>query len=123
MLNTSILDYFGPLPDASDRLNTLKLVDDVGGDISALAFIVALRNAVAHGDGRNVKPVNRPNQLVGFEFSLSRPKNFPSWSSETQLNRSIMAQIAGKIAEVFYQKFQDQLQTQESDINSIEENE
>ena len=103
--DSSIEDFFGALPNASDRLNSLLLRSEDGQEISALSFVVALRNSVAHGDGRSVKPVNRPDQLVGFEFQLGNPKFFPSWSCNTQLNRSAMAQIAGRMVDVFCDRF------------------
>lgn len=123
LYHQTIEGFFGSLPSASDRLNTVQLKDTDENDISALAFIIALRNAVAHGDGRSVKPVNRPNQLVGFEFSLSNPKNFPQWSNETQLNRSAMAQIAGGMVEVFCDKFRGQHHSSLSDLELIGEGE
>lgn len=123
MFNETIEGFFGRLPNASGRLNSLQLQDSNGDDISALSFAIALRNAVAHGDGRKVKPVNRPNQLVGFEFRLSNPGNFPHWQSNTQLNRSAMAQIAGKLVEVFCASFRDTHRTTESELAAIGESE
>lgn len=115
--NATIEEFFGRLPNASGELNTLRLEDDDGRKISALAFIIALRNAAAHGDGRNVKPVNRPGQLVGFEFSLSNPNNnFPQWSCQTKLNRSAMAQISGKLVDVFCDGFRSQQRFSESHL-------
>lgn len=121
--NESIEGFFGKLPRASGNLNSVRLEDDCGSPISALSFLVALRNAVAHGDGRSVKPVNRPNQLVGFEFKLSSPRNFPKWSSVTQLNRRAQVQLAGKMADVFCEKFREQHSVTESDLVSIVESE
>ena len=121
MFNDTIEGYFGRLPNASGRLNTLQHKDGNEGDISALAFVIALRNAVAHGDGRKVKPVNRPNQLVGFEFSLSNPGNFPQWSCNTQLNRSAMAQIAGKMVNAFCASFRKQNKTPDAGPDAIRE--
>lgn len=121
MLGKSIEDFFGQLPKATEGLNILTTKDTVGENITALAFAVALRNAVAHGDGRQVKPVNRPNQLVGFEFSLKSPQNFPQWSCETQLNRSAMAQIAGKMAKVFCESFLKQKHLSASELSLIKE--
>lgn len=115
--------FFGKLPKATGNLNTLRLDDDDGNPISALAFLISLRHAVAHSDGRSVKPVNRPRQLVGFEFALSSPRYFPAWSSETQLNRSAQVQIAGKMVDVFCEKFRDQRTATESDLASIGESE
>ena len=102
---SSVEEFFGLLPNASGRLNSLLLQSEDGYEISALSFVIALRNSVAHGDGRSVKPVNRPGQLVGFEFQLANPKFFPSWSCNTQLNRSAMAQIAGKMVDAFCDRF------------------
>ena len=121
--NESIEGFFGKLPKASGDLNTLRLEDENGDLISALSFLVSLRNAVAHGDGRSVKPVNRPKQLVGFEFALSNPRYFPAWSSGTQLNRSAQVQIAGKMVDVFCEKFREQRTATESDLASIGESE
>ena len=123
MLNNTIESFFGRLPVASERLNSLNLKDSNGEDISALAFAIALRNAVAHGDGRKVKPVNRPKQLVGFEFRLLNPNNFPEWRSNTQLNRSAMAQIASKLADEFCASFRNRHLTQESNLVDIGESE
>lgn len=121
--NECIEGFFGKLPKATGNLNTLKLEDDEGNPISALAFLISLRNAVAHGDGRSVKAVNRPKQLVGFEFSLSNPHGFPAWSSVTQLNRSAQVQIAGKMVDVFCEKFREQHPASESDLATIGESE
>ncbi len=123
MFNATIEGYFGKLPRASGQLNTLQLKDNGGQDISALSFAIALRNAVAHGDGRKVKPVNRPDQLVGFEFSLSNPGNFPQWQTQTQLNRSAMAQIAEKLVDDFCSSFRRRHPKTESDLATIGESE
>lgn len=123
MLNATIEGYFGSLPNASEQLNSLHLTDNSGHDISALAFAIALRNAVAHGDGRKVKPVNRPGQLVGFEFTLSNPGGFPEWQCQTQLNRSAMAQIAGKLVDAFCSSFRQRHPNTERDLETIGESE
>lgn len=121
MMSQSIEDFFGSLPRATDRLNKLTKTDEGGNDITALAFAIALRNAVAHGDGRKVKPVNRPRQLVGFEFTLASPRNFPRWACSTQLNRSAMAQIAGKMVDVFCENFRKQKLISESELSALAE--
>ncbi|CUH64703.1 hypothetical protein TL5118_00984 [Thalassovita autumnalis] len=117
--DTSIEGFFGALPNASDHLNSLRQKDENGQNISALSFIVALRNSVAHGDGRSVKPVNRPKQLVGFEFDLRSPRYFPSWSRNTQLNRSAMAQIAGKMVDTFCERFRHSSTTITGELEQI----
>jgi len=123
MLNETIEGFFDKLPNASGELNTLQLKDIGGQDISALSFAIALRNAVAHGDGRKVKPVYRPKQLVGFEFSLSSPGGFTQWQSNTQLNRSAMVQIAGKMADKFCSSFRSRHCTSEGSLATIGESE
>lgn len=123
MFERDVEAFFGQLPEASGDLNNLRLTDNEGGRISALSFAIALRNAVSHGDGRNVIPVNRPGQLVGFEFSLRNPGKFPIWRADTQLNRSAMAQIAGKMADVFCERFRGRAPSACSGIETIMESE
>ena len=121
MNDKDIETFFGQLPVASDDLNRLQLEDRVGVRISALSFAIALRNAVAHGDGRNVTPVNRPGELVGFKFSLRSPSRFPEWNANTQLNRSAMAQIAGKMADVFCERFRANVPSNETSVQAMTE--
>lgn len=121
MHGKGIEEFFGALPNATGSLNTLHTLDNQGQNITALAFAISLRNAVAHGDGRNVKPVNRPGQLVGFEFVMKNPSGFSEWSCETQLNRTALAQIAGKMVEVFCGNFRAQRSITESELSSIGE--
>ena len=50
-------------------------LNDLGkfGEITAFEFLLALRNAVAHGDAGEICPVNEDRILVGHSFQCSRP--------------------------------------------------
>lgn len=66
-------------------------------DLSALDLLVALRNAVAHGDSRTVRPFNRQGWLVGQNFKISGQ----GWSGEARLNRADMRHIGELLATRF----------------------
>ncbi len=83
------------------QINTLPNRDAEGNEISCLAFLIALRNATAHGDGRKVKPINQNNRLVGFELPLINPKHFPDWTAVVRLDRAGMCQISDTLVTNF----------------------
>ena len=68
-------------------------------DKSSLTLLVDLRNAVAHGDLRKIKPISRGPRLLGYEINCeSRGRD---WKAEVSLNRAGMSYVADKIAELF----------------------
>lgn len=67
---------------------------------NAARFLTALRNATAHGDARNIRPVNRNNVLVGDEFACTERGN-PSWSGAIVLGRTDMCRIGVALADRF----------------------
>lgn len=57
--------------------------------------LINLRNAVAHGDARNVKPFNSGPTLVGFTFDCS---DKAGWTGQITLLRSDMRRIGTELA-------------------------
>jgi hypothetical protein len=71
-------------------------------DHTVARFIENLRNAVAHGDARNVRPFNHGGKLVGFEFQcVEKEKKKVTWSGKVVLLRSDMVRVADEIASRF----------------------
>ena len=71
-------------------------------DHSVARFIGNLRNAVAHGDARTVRPFNHGGKLVGFEFQcVEKDKKKVTWSGKVVLLRSDMVRVADEIASRF----------------------
>lgn len=86
-------------PRSEVAFNDLSLFKQMDPNPKSLGVLVALRNAVAHGDARRVLPLNRSGRLVGYQF-ICRPKEDAKhqWKVEFALNRLGMAQIAGELA-------------------------
>lgn len=57
--------------------------------------LINLRNAVAHGDARNVKPFNSGPTLAGFTFNCS---DRTGWTGRMTLLRSDMRRIGAELA-------------------------
>jgi hypothetical protein len=75
---------------------------------SPLKFLINLRDAMAHGDGRNVKPFNRrsngeDHDLLGFTFKCEEPGGGrpATWSGEITLLESDMRHIGGELARLY----------------------
>lgn len=69
---------------------------------TAARFLAALRNATAHGDARNITPVNRGGILVGHEFSCSEKKGgCETWSGKIVLKRRDMQRIGKALADCY----------------------
>lgn len=65
----------------------------------AARFLINLRDAMAHGDARNVKPYNHGEVLVGFNFECCELRNRkPVWQGRIVLLRSDMRRIGGALA-------------------------
>lgn len=65
----------------------------------AARFLINLRDAMAHGDARNVKPHNHGEVLVGFSFECSEIRNRQvAWQGRIVLLRSDMQRIGGALA-------------------------
>lgn len=73
-------------------------------DLSVLDLLIALRNAVAHGDSRTVRPFNHEGWLVGQSFKISGQ----GWSGEVKLNRADMRHIG----EILATRFRSALETE-----------
>lgn len=84
-----------PMNDFAD------FVGDVGR-FSSLDVLIKLRDAVAHGDGGSVTPVNRKGELLGFRFFCARlERRQPVWRGEVTLDQFGMRDIASKLASRF----------------------
>lgn len=72
-------------------------------DLPASALLIAVRNAVAHGDGRTVCPINENAWLVGHEFSLEELNRRREllWRGRVRLRRSDMRHIGDTLARRF----------------------
>ena len=89
-------------PQSEIAFNDLSLFEQMDPNPKSLSVLVALRNAVAHGDARRVLPLNNSGCLVGYQF-ICRPKKEAKrqWKVEFALNRMGMAQIADELAQRF----------------------
>lgn len=65
-------------------------------EMTACDFFIALRNAVAHGDGRKIRPLNENNILVGHRIPIGR--------SLVDLRRADMRRLGQGLAELFCEK-------------------
>lgn len=71
---------------------------------NSLEVLIALRNAVAHGDARRVAPVNNAGRLTGYQFICGKQDKKTDvwhWRVDIALNRVGMQQIAGELARRF----------------------
>lgn len=62
-------------------------------DMTAFDFFIAVRNAVAHGDGRQIRPLNENGILVG--------QIVPIIGTEIRLNRADMCRLGCGLARIF----------------------
>ena len=66
---------------------------------SSLYALIALRDAVAHGDARSVVPLNDSGRLIGYRLECRSPKGTsPPWKEEVSLSCFAMSRIAGNLA-------------------------
>lgn len=66
---------------------------------NAARFLINLRDAMAHGDARNVKPFNHGELLLGFSFDCSELKRGRVvWQGRIVLLRSDMRRIGSALA-------------------------
>lgn len=65
-------------------------------DHSAQRLLINLRDAVAHGDARVVRPFNCNDRLVGFTFACRETKT--DWNGELTLLREDMRRIGSVLA-------------------------
>jgi hypothetical protein len=73
-------------------------------DLKASAVLIAIRNAVAHGDPRTVRPINAEGWLVGHEFKLAeyeRPRGRLLWTGRVKLHRMNMKDMGDTLATRF----------------------
>ena len=76
-------------------------------DHNVMQFMKNLRDAVAHGDARNVKPFHSrgsgaDRRLLGFTFQCAELKNRkPVWSGSITLLQSDMRHIATTLAKLY----------------------
>lgn len=65
-------------------------------------FLKNLRDATAHGDGRNMSPFNSHGLLLGFTFSCSeRERGRVTWEGEVTLLRSDMQRIGTELCRLY----------------------
>ncbi|MDX0540238.1 hypothetical protein GOC59_11645 [Sinorhizobium medicae] len=62
-------------------------------DMAAFDFFIGVRNAVAHGDGRQIRPLNENGILVGQVIPLN--------GTEIQLYRADMRRLGCALADIF----------------------
>ena len=75
---------------------------------TAARFLTALRNATAHGDARNIRPVNRGGILVGHEFHCSeKEKKRVIWRGNIVLERRDMQRIGIALADRYCEALAD----------------
>jgi hypothetical protein len=65
-------------------------------------LLIALRNAVAHGDARKILPINHNGWLVGQRFLVSATEGRRLlWTGRVDLRRDEMRRISATLAERF----------------------
>ena len=65
-------------------------------------FLTTLRNAAAHGDARNITPVNRNQVLIGHNFHCSESENGKVvWRGNIILDGATMRRIGAELAHRF----------------------
>ncbi len=79
--------------------------------LTAATFLTALRNATAHGDARNIRPVNEGDILVGYEFRCSgcreSKRGRATWCGKIVLKRRDMQRIGIALADRFCKAIED----------------
>jgi hypothetical protein len=84
-------------------ISRLQAIDD----LPASTLLIAMRNAVAHGDSRTVSPINANGRLVGIEFKLNeyeRPRGRLRrllWRGRVRLHRAEMREIGDMLGQRF----------------------
>lgn len=93
---------------------------------NAATLLIALRNAVAHGDGRKVVPINRDSSLVGFSFeTVERPTRSCKrtiWRGRVELISKNMKEIRMKLSDIFcetMQRFNHQFESNQFDRDAL----
>lgn len=71
----------------------------------AFAFLKSLRDAVAHGDARSIRPINERGILVGHSFECERARNDPIGT--IVLRRADMRRIGCALAELYCTKMRE----------------
>lgn len=79
--------------------NDLSVFERTGRHADALAVVVALRNAVAHGDARRVAPLNSGGRLIGYRLDCQSENK--DWVLPVALNATGMFVIADELARQF----------------------
>jgi hypothetical protein len=71
-------------------------------EIRMTDLLIALRNAVAHGDARKILPINHNGWLVGQRFLVSATEGRRLlWTGRVDLQRGEMRRISATLAERF----------------------
>jgi hypothetical protein len=68
--------------------------------VSALQLCKELRDAMAHGDARNVRPFNEHDYLKGFTFDLREAKDGPV-KDTVRLLRTDMRRLGSALADLY----------------------
>jgi hypothetical protein len=94
------------LDECGDLVFNFIAIVDAGGPQDAFGTLVALRNSAAHGDARQIKPINSNQVLVGFHISCSgrRANSSERWEASVALDRHGLSAIARSIADRFCQQ-------------------
>lgn len=88
------------------------------GNLSAFDFFMKLRNAVAHGDARSIRPVNRNSILVGHEFLLCERGR--EHIATVQLERRDMQRLGTSLAKCFCDEMKSVNQDEDIDAKVAE---
>ncbi|MBC2834492.1 hypothetical protein [Paragemmobacter straminiformis] len=99
---------------SSVALNSMTDFKKDGKTLSAYNGLVALRNAVGHGDARRLTPINREGQLLGYRFLCTQAYQaenngtwIEKWRGTLSLDVEGMTSIAGELALQFCETLQD----------------
>lgn len=109
-------------------INSLTDFYKDGKPLSAYSSLVALRNAVGHGDARRLTPINRDSQLLGYRFICTQAYQVENkgpwiekWRGTLCLDADGMSSIAGELANRFCAALQDGNACFEADASQVRE--
>jgi hypothetical protein len=107
-------------------LNSFIDFAECDGPFHALRTLEALRNAVAHGDARCVKPWNQNGRLIAYEFHCNETKRInkkreTTWDGCVTLDRFGMNTIAAALADKFCRAIADDYPALDLDAAQLRE--
>lgn len=81
-----------------DRISDAPWLIEGLPEMTACDFFISVRNAVAHGDGRKIHPLNENNILVGQVIPIA--------GADVELRRHDMRRLGQELAQLFCEKME-----------------